>query len=217
MKLVTLSCLVLIAWHSAAQPEVRAGDAARPLAATVTRDGRIVSVTVEAPRALRFAIPGESGPQTHDVELTTLPEDARVVAARLGAFGEQGLAAALTIETGAGTEYRWLYTASDPLRGAVFARSFDQQTPTQKFDHWSLSGPLFHSTGTPYRLVDIHNPGGDSLELTFRRGELQNVRQRSHGLALDERVLHDVCPVPLVQGASGSSVAVDVERVVEVK
>lgn len=217
MKLATVpACLALIALHSGAQPALRVADVSRPLDATVTRNGEVVSVSVTAPRTLRFSTQREAGPQSLDLDLTALPENAHVVAAQLGAFADHGLAAALAIETGSGTEYRWLYTLGDPLQGQLLAPGPGTRPAPNA---WALSGPLFTSTGAPYRLVDIHNPGGDSLELTFRRGELKGVRQPqpASGFALDERVVHDVCPIAFHAGLTGPSVAVDVESVAAVK
>ncbi|HEX5012105.1 MAG TPA: hypothetical protein VFY71_17090 [Planctomycetota bacterium] len=217
MKLATAcACLALIAWHPGAVP-LRVAGGLGPLDATVTHDGQVVTVSVGAPRTLRISAQREAGLQTFDLDLAALPEDARVVAAQLGAFGDHGLAAALAIETAAGTEYRWLYTFGDPLQGRLLAPGPDARPSPETIDDWTLSGPLFTSTGTPYRLVDIHNPGGDSLELTFRRGELQGVRSSSGEYALDERVVHDVCPMGFRLGMRSTGVAVSVERVVAVK
>ena len=218
MKLVTVSaCLALIAWQPGAQPSARVAENSPPLAATVTRDGLVVSVGVGAPRSLHFSAHRDAGPQSLDLDLSGLPEDARVVAAQLGAFMEHGLAAGLTIETGAGTEYRWLYTLGDPLQGQLLVPGASARPSPETINGWTLSAPLFTSTGEPYRLVDIHNPGSDSLELTFRRGELKNVRQPSAGLALDERVVHDTCPLSFRVTGRGAGMVVDVERVVAVK
>ena len=218
MKLMALAtCLALIAWHPGAGSAPRVADGAAPLDATVTRDGLVVTVSVGSPRSLRFSAQRDTGPQTLDLDLAPLPDDARVIAAQLGAFGDHGLAAALAIETGSGTEYRWLYTTGDPLQGRLLAPGPGELAAKKSANDWTLSGALFSSTGAPYRLVDVHNPGGDSLELTFRRGELHNVRQPSRGLGLDERVLHDVCPMGAGMGFSGSSTTVDVEHVVAVK
>jgi hypothetical protein len=218
MKLMALAtCLALIAWHPTAPPDLRAAEASAPLDATVTRDGHVVTVSVGAPGSLRFSAQRDAGSQTLDLDLAPLPADARVIAAQLGAFGDHGLAAALAIETGGATEYRWLYTSGDPLQGRLLATGADGLPAKHSANDWTLSGALFSSTGAPYRLVDVHNPGGDSLELTFRRGELKNVRQPSAGLGLDERVLHDFCPMDPGMGLSGSSVTVGVERVVAMK
>jgi hypothetical protein len=213
MKFVILVAgAALIAWtlHVPAPPSA----ATRPVDATVTRDGHVVSVTIESPRGLRFHAQRESGEVRHDLDLSSLPPESRVVSAQLGAFGEHGLAVALAIASDAGTEYRWLFTPGDPLAGELLAPGHLANTGPERSSGWTLSGPLFTSSGEPYRLVDIHNPGGDSLELTFRRGELQGVREGAGSLSLDERIVHDTCPPAERLAIAGSSVGAVVDRIV---
>jgi hypothetical protein len=213
MKIVILVAgAALIAWTL--QDPVPPSTATRPVDATVTRDGQVVSVTVEQPRALRFHAQRETGLVTHDLDLSSLPPDSSVVSAQLGAFSEHGLAVALAIATDAGTEYRWLFTLGDPLAGELLARGPIAKPGPETMNGWTLSGPLFTSSGAPYRLVDIHNPGGDSLELTFRRGELQGVREGGGSLSLDERIVHDTCPMAERLAIRGSSLGAVVERIV---
>ena len=210
MRLALLvTCLALNAWPIRPPVAPRPADP-RPLDATVTRDGEVVSVTIEAPNRLRLHAQRVQGEVTHDLDLAGLPSESRLVGAQLGAYGDRGLALALALEVAAGTEYRWLFTLGDPLDGQVL-----EPPQTNANVGWTLSGPLFASSGEPYRLVDIHNPGGDSLELTFRRGALRGVRERAAGFSIDERIVHDVCPLPAQLAMEGSSVEAVVERVVE--
>ena len=216
MKLLAMSaCLALLVPGARQVPPV--ADDSRLLDATVTRDGQVVSVSLVAPRVLRFSAQRQAGPETLDLELGTLPEGAQLVAATLGAFMEHGLAAALAVETDGQTEYRWLYTLGDPTKGQLLVPGPAARPSPETRDGWTLSGPLFTSSGAPYRLVDIFNSGGDDLELTFRRGDLEGVRSSSGVLALDERVVHDVCALGVREGLHGSSVMAAVERVVAVR
>jgi hypothetical protein len=200
--LVIAACLIPLQLPSSGAAAAAAAGA--PVDVAITRAGEAISVGIAAPHGLRFAARREGVEAHFDLMLTALTEDERLVAARLGAFGERGLAVALAIEAGSETRYRWLYTSGDPLRGELvtdMAAGAPGGTGPQA--PWMFSAPLFTSTGERYRLVDIHNPGGDSLELTFRRGDLQGVRDRAAGLSVDERILHDICPIPGA-GAPGS-------------
>jgi hypothetical protein len=47
-----------------------------------------------------------------------------------------------------------------------------------------LTDPIFTSTGEPYRIAEVHCPGADNIEITFRRPFDQF---RNKGL-LDEKI-----------------------------
>jgi hypothetical protein len=217
MKPVSLSRgLLFLAASASLWP--RLPDDARPAphAVTVTRAGEVVSVGVLSERTLRFSTERGGASAHHDLELDALPEGARLLAVQLGAFVDKGLAALLAIESGTDVQYRYLFTPGDPLRGELVAGDAFAAMGAVPENPWSLSEPLFTSSGEPYRLVEIHNPGGDSLEMTFRRGSMQGIRDRSVALGVDERIIHDVCPTAgeLAPWRSTSTV---VERLVEAR
>ena len=210
LGLALLAALALLA------PQPPADTRPAPHAVAVTRAGKVVSVGIPSERRLRFGMEREGTLAHHDLDLDALPENARLLTAQLGAFGDEGLAVLLAIESGAEVQYRYLFTPGDPLRGELVAGDAFAAAGAGPENPWSLSEPLFTSSGEPYRLVEIHNPGGDSLEMTFRRGSLQGVRDRSAALGVDERIIHDVCPMSgaLQPGRSTSAV---VERLVEAR
>jgi hypothetical protein len=197
MKLVMVSgALLLLAASVPLLARRPAMVEAAPLSLAVTPGGEVLSASLPSERTLRITTQREGAEAHRDLELTALPEGSRLLDVKLGPFGDKGLAAILAVEFGDVVEYRYLFTAGDPLHAElVMSDPFVEQGRGVR-DPWMLSEPLFTSTGARYRLVDVHNPGGDSLEMTFRRGEMQGVRNRGFaGLGVDERIIHDVCPM----------------------
>ncbi len=142
-------------------------------------------------RNLRLEIEGPAGATRRELELATLPADRQVIQARVAAFMESGLVLALVVEEGDRRSYRFALTrelAPDRPTEEV------QSAPSAELTTWWLSEPIFSDAGAPYRIVDLHNPGGDSLEITFRRGSIPLGRMQES--SLDELVFVDSCPGP---------------------
>jgi hypothetical protein len=161
--------------------------------------GRI-EVALIGPRSVSLSVEGPAGSSHRDLHLSGLPDGARLQAVRCSAFMDSGVMLALVTAEGESYSYRYAGTrrlASD----ATTERT--ERSPTQ-ITSWGLSDPIFTEGGAPYRIVDVHNPGSDSLEITFRRG--------APGLSdrgtpeLDELIFVDTCPgfpVGLQAGRSG--------------
>ena len=147
-----------------------------------------VEVQRTGERKLCIEIDGTAGATRRELDLATLPEGQRVIEVRASGYTDSGLVLALTIEEGEQRSYRFALTRElAPALEAETAAS-TAASPTS----WWLSPPIFSDPGAPYRIVDVHNPGGDSLEITFRRGTVPLAR--SHGARLDELVFVDTCP-----------------------
>ena len=137
---------------------------------------------------LSLEIDGPTGATRRELDLATLPEGQRVIEARVSGFMDSGLVLALAIEEGDQRSYRFALTRE--LAPAVEAETAG--STTAGVTSWWLSQPIFSDPGAPYRIVDVHNPGGDSLEITFRRGFFR--LDRSRAAQLDELVFVDTCP-----------------------
>jgi hypothetical protein len=114
--------------------------------------------------------------------------DAQIREARCGPWMTQGMVIAVSTEEGDTTTYRYFLSqkapTGSPTLGTVdFAR-----------DHplWSLSRPIFTSTGERYRIVAVndHLGPGDPLEITFRRGWMKSTSEMEK---IDEKILFDSC------------------------
>ena len=81
--------------------------------------------------------------------------------------------------------------SSQAPSSAARTRAPAGEAPELGHSGWFLSPPLFTSSGAPYRIVDVHCPGTDALEITFRRG-WPNVSKED--IELDEKVFFDTCP-----------------------
>lgn len=118
--------------------------------------------------------------------LGRLPDGARVVAARIAPY-RGGVALGLVVRSGGEHTYHLLHDGTD-------GRS------------WILSDPIFRDGGEPFRVVDVHNPGGDTLQLTFHRGHL-----RIGGSGLEAKVYTDTCPLFTSVGVKGRTELVDLD------
>lgn len=150
--------------------------------------GDLGTVSVSAPgeRALSVRVEHAGSVREQRFELDALPAGARVRAATLGAW-QNGVAVGLAIEEGSSTSYRYLISDKAPARPLALKSS----ELVDRNEGWCMSQPLFVSSGAPYRIVEVHCPGSDALEITFRRGwPSLNAAEPQ----LDERVLFDSCP-----------------------
>ncbi|HVS19951.1 MAG TPA: hypothetical protein VMT18_15205 [Planctomycetota bacterium] len=126
------------------------------------------------------------GERRSTLTLAELPEDARLHAAEAAPLLESGTVAALVLQVADGFEYRYLARRE--------TGGWDTTTVAgrpEESEGWWLSAPLFAAGGHAYRILDVHNPGGDSLELTFRRGA---VDARRAEVRMDEVLVVDDCP-----------------------
>ena len=156
----------------------RAAAGRRLLDQTVTADGRHVAVSVSGRRGLTIRV--DQGERTHVLkpDLEGLADGAQIVSARVAAFG-RGLILGLAVHGDAGYTYHFLHNGGGG-RG---------WSPNQE---WLLSEPLFTDAGEPWRIVDVVNPEGDTLQITFQRGVLNPREEPARGLEV--RVYSDVCP-----------------------
>jgi hypothetical protein len=171
MKLVlALGSLVLVPWSS-----VRPQESPAPAAEARARvlDARTLEVV--------------HGERRHELALADLPPGTRLHAVAAAPFLETGLVVALALELEQGFEYRFLMQREGDGGGARAVLG----TP-REFSDWELSGALHADVGAAYRIVEVHNPGGDTLELTLRRG-VPHV-QRDGAVGLDEILIVDECP-----------------------
>ena len=159
---------------------------ADPLAEAQIGDLGRVSVSVPGERALSVKVERAGSVREQRFELDALPAGARVRAATLGAW-QNGVAVGLAIEEGSSTTYRYLISDKAPARPLALTSA----ELVDRNEGWCMSKPLFASTGSPYRIVEVHCPGGDALEMTFRRGwpSLHAAEPE-----LDEKVFFDNCP-----------------------
>ena len=137
---------------------------------------------------LLIEIAGRTGPTRRELDLATLPEGHRVIEVRGSGYMDSGLVLALTIEEGNQRSYRFAVTRD--LAPALNTETVG--STITGLTSWWLSQPIFSDAGAPYRIVEVHNPGGDSLEITFRRGFVQ--LDRSRDPQMDELVFVDTCP-----------------------
>jgi hypothetical protein len=183
-----------------------------PLDATVTTAGEVVSVSRADDRALTLRVVRDGREHTNTLVLDMLRDGTRIEAVRLGPYLD-GLAMGLHLVKDGVHDYRYLVTASDILSTGIASELFTDPVATGKDPWqprpWTLSPSLFTTSDAPYRIVDISRPGGDELELTFRRAGLVGVRDRNGQLTIDERIFRDVCAgAPMV--AKGKSTLVKV-------
>lgn len=174
MKLaLALGSLVLVPWSS-----VRPQEPSAP--------GALARARVLDARTLEVVRSDAAGERRSELTLADLPPGTRLHAALATPYQESGLAVGLVLAVGEGFEYRYLCRREGDTHGARAVVG-----PPQDNDGWWLSQPLFAEVGAPYRIVEVHNPGSDTLELTFRRG----VPSVKHEVArLDEIVVVDDCP-----------------------
>jgi hypothetical protein len=169
--------------------------AATPLAREWVPDVGELRVDALGPLQLRVAVLGER-PRTLDIDLEGFAPDARVLAARATSFMETEVVLALAVGSSRTTSYHYLLRR--PAEGEQEVARV-RLAPGASQHAWGLSPALFESEGEPYRLVDLHNVGGDTIEITFRRGFPQAVRFGGgpDAIDVDEKLYYDVCPSPL--------------------
>jgi hypothetical protein len=154
----------------------------------------IGTVVLSAPRekSLTIEIRDEAGAtSTRRLDLDLLDPKAIVVEAHSASFiAKEGLLVALAVQTGDTTSYHSL------LIGRLADQPADARTnapePQEGRRDWSLTKPIFTSTGERYRILDVHNPGGDGIEMTFRRGYAKALG-RDGKPQIDEKVYVNVC------------------------
>jgi hypothetical protein len=136
------------------------------------------------------------------LELDVLDPKSVVVEAHAASFiANEGLVIGLAAQTGETTSYHSLLIhrlADEP--GDV--RTNRRDGPSDRA-HWWLTKPIFTSTGERYRIVDVHNPNGDGIEITFRRG-YANPLDRNGNPHVDEKIYVNVCPGGEDPKAAGS-------------
>ena len=138
---------------------------------------------------------------TRTLDLEVLSPDAVVVEAHASSFiATEGIVIGLAAQTGDTTSYHSLFIhklADEPGNART-----NEPTPVEGRAHWWLTKPIFTSTGDRYRIIDVHNPGGDSIEITFRRGFVE-VRG-TDAPRIDEKLYVNICPGrtdPMTAGA----------------
>jgi hypothetical protein len=145
------------------------GPRAKPVHAVLTKSegSIIVSLFDPADWGLRVMVTerGADGRERPDGPLTLdLPEGSRIVQARVAEWADGRPLLGLVVERPgkAGHSYHYAYRSPAP--------SHEPSTPRPAATQWLTSAPIFTSEGEAWRIVDVRCPGGDSLELTFRRG-----------------------------------------------
>jgi hypothetical protein len=125
-----------------------------------------------------------------DVELREVGPEADIVAAQASSFMKEGVIVAVTATAGGTTTYHELHIGrlADAPDHAV---ANDPSRPANRFG-WVFTTPIFSSTGERYRVLDLHNPGGDTIEITYRRGLV--VDPNTYKPQLDEKIYFNVCP-----------------------
>ncbi len=181
-------------------PAPRAGAPADPAALARTWIPALGEVRVDAlgGTRLRVAILGED-PRTVELELEGFAAGARIRAAAAGDFLGTDVALALALEQGDTLTYHFL--VHRPIEASP---ELVRVSSGATRDHWYLSPALFESTGDPYRIVDLHCPGGDALEITYRRG-FPRISGLPRPIEVDEKLYFDACP-----GAPPAGVLLDV-------
>lgn len=161
--------LVLLPWSSARAPQA-------PHAEVEARARVLDARTLEVVQGTARSV----------MTLAELPAGARLHALEAAPLMESGTVVAVVVEVEGGFEYRYLCRRQ---AGEWGPRSVGGDL--QASDGWWLTSALFREAGEPYRIVDAHSPGGDSIELTFRRG---SVDVRGTEVRLDEVLVVDDCP-----------------------
>jgi hypothetical protein len=151
-----------------------------------------VEISSPARRHLSIRIADAAGAvRVRNVELDTLGPDADIVEARAAAFMKDGILIAVAATARDTTSYHELHIqrlADQPGDAVANASSGNAERYS-----WSFTTPIFSSTGERYRIVDVHNSGGDTIEITYRRGWIDP--QPRHGNPrLDEKIYVNVCP-----------------------
>lgn len=127
---------------------------------------------------------------TRVLDLDLANPGASVVEARSSSFiAKEGMAIGLAIQIGETTSYHSLliHRLADVPGNARVNVPGRPDAPI----HWWLTKPIFTSTGDRYRIVDVHNPESDSVEITFRRGYVDTRRGDPR---LDEKIYVNTCP-----------------------
>jgi hypothetical protein len=155
--------------------------------------GTVELSTAGGPR-LTIKIRDSAGASTvRNLDLDVLDPNSVVVEARAASFiAKEGLVIGLAAQTGDTTSYHSLliHRLADEPADARTTRTNRRDGPSGRA-HWWLTTPIFTSTGERYRVVDVHNPGSDSIELTFRRGYVDTRRGEPR---MDEKIYVNDCP-----------------------
>jgi hypothetical protein len=124
------------------------------------------------------------------VELDVIAPDSVLVEAHSTSFMKDGLVIGLAAQQGAITSYHALFIGrlADEPGNAHANPPFSREG---RFA-WRLTTPIFTSQGERYRMIDVSNSGGDTIEITYRRGYL-NPGPRGNA-TLDEKIWVNVCP-----------------------
>jgi hypothetical protein len=206
MRSLLLLALLALPQNTAPAP-APASTAGTPLAhewIPVLGDVRIDAL---GPLQLRITVAGEK-PRSFDLDLEGLKPGARVREAHATHFVDaNGIALAIAIEQGAATSYHYLL--SFPMAEGSGRIPL---APDGRAGGWYFSPALFTSTDTPYRIAEIHCPGGDGFEIAFRRGWPSGVGSAVSKLQVDEKLYFNTC-----MGAPGAGVLVDVTSVQTVR
>ncbi len=138
--------------------------------------------------------------RSQDFELDDLPVTARILSGKVCSFVRDGIVIAFSIGEGESTSYHLLLspkapTRADPIRISDLSAPERGWPSTDSMPAWSLTRAIFVSTGEPYRILDMHDPGGDSLEITFRRGW---PKLGAPDMRMDEKILFDPCGLALL-------------------
>jgi hypothetical protein len=172
-----------------------------------------VALATTGGNRLTIEIRDEAGStSTRTLELDLLDPTARVVEAHSAAFlANEGLLVGLAAQSGPTTSYHAL------LIRRIADQPSDARTNAPVAEEgkgrWLLTKPIFTSSGTPYRIIDVYNSGGDGVEITFRRGCAEPLG-RDGRPRVDEKIYVNACPISEDPTIAGSllSVSADLRR-----
>ncbi|MBK7641873.1 MAG: hypothetical protein IPJ19_02310 [Planctomycetes bacterium] len=173
-----------------------------------------VALATPGGNKLTVELRGEAGfASTRTLELDLLDPAARVVEAHSASFlSNEGLLVGLAAQSGPTTSYHALLIRriADQPADARTNAPVEQEGKVR----WVLTKPIFTSSGTPYRIIDVYNPGGDGVEITFRRGSAEPLG-RDGRPRVDERIYVNACAGgedPMIFGSLLSVSATGVPR-----
>jgi len=154
-----ISTLVLAQTAAPAAPPMRIFDERmHPVLGHLTLSGGGHRLVLEARQ--------DGSVRSQEFDIDDLPETGRVLSGKVASFVRDGIVVAFAIGEGDSTSYHLLLSSQAPMSPEpVRSGKFSASNP-----EWSLTRAIFVSTGDPYRIAEVNDPGGDGLEITFRRG-----------------------------------------------
>ena len=177
-------------------PVASESDAPRFFDASITRDGVVTTLGLDAEGALTLSGRAE---QSHALArlLDELTPGARVEDGLVSSWKGKprhpsGLALALAVREGDQLVYRI----------AIVRDSLSLE--------WAVTEPIVRTLGAPFRLVELKNIGSDSIELSLRRGTIPIRSIEKLAQRVEELVFADNCMGAGTIFRPGKSILVDV-------